>query len=69
METFAVIFLGLLGVYLLIGLGFSVWFYAGGMRKIDTDTQGASLVFKLIIFPGVVAFWPALWRKWQGHSK
>ena len=68
MTIFATIFISLLGVYLLIGLLFSIPFYLQGMKKVDAETQQSGMVFKLIIFPGILAFWPVLLNKWRKAS-
>ena len=57
------IFLGALALYLLLGLLFSVYFYAKGGAQIDEGLKGTPWHFKLIIFPGVVLFWSVLLRK------
>ncbi len=62
-EPIINIFLGALAIYLLLGLLFSIYFYAKGAAKIDEGTQGTPWHFKLIIFPGVVLLWVALMVK------
>ena len=60
----ASLFVNLLGVYFGIGLLFAIVFQFGGAKRIDTGVEGTSIWFKLLIFPGTIAFWPALLRKW-----
>ena len=57
------IFLGLVAVYLVVGILFSIYFYAGGGEKIDEGMKGTPWHFKLIIFPGIVLFWSVLLKK------
>ncbi|WP_421765597.1 hypothetical protein [Ekhidna sp.] len=56
-------FLGILALYLILGLAFSIYFYARGASKIDEGTKGTPWHFKLIILPGVVLLWPSLFIK------
>ena len=54
-----------LGVYLLVGLLFSVPFLLRGAAAIDPDAAEGSLGFKALVFPGVVALWPLLIGPWR----
>jgi hypothetical protein len=54
----------LLLVYSGIGLVFALIFVFIGVNRIDPVALGSSWGFRLIIIPGVVAFWPALLRRW-----
>lgn len=62
-ESIATILLGLLGVYLLIGMIFYFPFIRKGVHKIDDGVKAAPLFMKILIFPGTVALWPILLRK------
>lgn len=62
------IFLTGLALYLMVGVLFSVYFYAKGAAKIDEGTAGTPWHFKLIIFPGVVLFWSVLLIKLMKKS-
>ena len=55
---------GLLGVYLVVGVVFAVPFLVKGVGKIDPVAAEGTVGFKLIIFPGVIALWPLLARRW-----
>jgi len=44
--------------YALAGALFSLVFVFSGVQKIDSQTHGAGIGFRLLIFPGVAAFWP-----------
>ncbi len=51
--------------YLILGIVFSIFFYRKGIEKVDEVTIGSTRGFKLIVFPGVVVFWPFLLYKWM----
>jgi len=54
-------------LYAGIGLVFSVPFVWWGVKRIDSEAQGAGVGFRLLIVPGVVAFWPMfLYRLMRG---
>lgn len=54
-----------LGIYLLLGLIFGLFFLVKGMHKIDETASDASLGFKLIVFPGIALLWPIMFFKWS----
>jgi hypothetical protein len=56
-------------VYLGIGLLFGLAFVALGVSRIDPAAKGAGLGFRLIIFPGVLALWPLMIRRWIAGKK
>jgi len=53
-----------LAAYLFMGLIFAFPFVFLGAKKIDPSAVDASLGFKLVIVPGVIAFWPVLLLRW-----
>lgn len=53
-----------LGAYAALGAAFAVPFLARGIERLDSGAHGSSWGFRLIVFPGVVAFWPLLLRRW-----
>ena len=53
-----------LGLYLLAGLLFGLAFVVRGIERVDRGAAGATLGFRLIVLPGVVALWPLLLRRW-----
>lgn len=55
---------GLLGVYLAVGIVFAIAFLVKGVGKIDPVAAEGTVGFRLIIFPGVMALWPLLARRW-----
>ena len=65
----AATFLILLGIYFLCGLLFAVPFVLGGVKKIDSHADAGSWGFRLLIIPGVTAFWPLLLRRWMKGIK
>ena len=54
----------LLGIYLACGFLFAMPLVFIGVKKIDPHAKHGSWGFRLLIFPGVVAFWPLLLRRW-----
>jgi len=62
-TTIVDIFLWALLLYIVMGVAFSFFFYLKGARKLDENTANTPWHFKLIIFPGVVLFWIALFAK------
>jgi hypothetical protein len=61
-------FVMVLGAYALAGLIFAAAFVIAGVQRIDAQAHGAGVGFRLLIFPGVAAFWPFLLRRWiQGR--
>ena len=61
-------------VYSLCGLAVAVPFVLRGVDRVDASAKGASIGFRLIILPGMVALWPLMAAKWirarraEGHS-
>ena len=52
--------------YASAGVVFAVAFVAVGVKRVDAQAVGTSLGFRLLIFPGCVAFWPMFLRRWLG---
>jgi hypothetical protein len=61
----AEIFLISLGLYLAAGFLFAVPFVLLGVKKTDPRAAHGSWGFRLLIFPGTMAFWPLLLRRWK----
>lgn len=60
---FAEIIVYAVGIYLLIGALFAVWFVIFGVTKFDEATRGTGFGFRLIVFFGAAALWTFLaWR-------
>ncbi len=53
-----------LGAYAGIGLLFALYFVFLGVQRIDSQAQGVSFGFRLLILPGVVALWPFILSRW-----
>lgn len=68
-ENVAATLVGLAGVYVAVGLVFGVAFVTRGVVRIDPGAHGASLGFRLVVLPGVVALWPLLASRWYGGSR
>ena len=60
-EWFANLFIG----YLALGILFALAFVAIGIGRVDPVAKDSSVGFRLIIFPGVVAMWPWLLKRWM----
>jgi hypothetical protein len=55
---------GFLTLYLSCGLLFGCAFITAGVGKVDAAARGASVLFRLLILPAAVAFWPFLAARW-----
>lgn len=53
-----------LGAYAERGVAFAVPFVVRGIERLDPGAHGSSWGFRLLVLPGVVAFWPLLLRRW-----
>jgi len=38
------------------------------VQRLDSEAQGTSIGFRLLITPGVAAFWPLFLSRWLRHS-
>ena len=56
-----------LEVYAGLGLVFALVFVWAGVQNLDSEAQGAGVWFRLLILPGVAAFWPMLLYRWTQH--
>ena len=63
-ETLAKIFVYALGIYASLGLIFAVLFVWIGVQRLDSEAQGSGIAFRLLILPGVAAFWPMFLQRW-----
>jgi hypothetical protein len=55
----------IVAVYLSAGFVFAIPFVIKGVTKIDEGAHGSTWGFRIIIIPGVIVFWPLLFRKWS----
>jgi hypothetical protein len=65
LNLIAWILVSVAGVYAAIGLVFALFFVTRGVTRIDPTAIGGSTGFRILILPGVVAFWPLLMRRQQ----
>lgn len=65
LEFAAKSFVYLLAAYAGLGLLFAVPFVAWGIQRVDPDAHGSPLAFRLLLLPGVAAFWPMFLRRWS----
>ena len=63
-EAIAILFVYALYVYTALGVAFALAFVTVGVKRIDSQAIGSSVGFRVLIFPGSVAFWPLLLRRW-----
>lgn len=64
LEQIARLFVFAIYAYAAIGFLFAIAFVAAGVKRIDAQAVGTSVGFRLLIFPGTMAFWPMLLRRW-----
>jgi len=63
-EAIAILFVYSLYAYTALGVAFALAFVTVGVKRIDVQAVGSNVGFRLLIFPGSVAFWPLLLRRW-----
>ncbi len=63
-ETLVKVFVYALGIYAGLGLIFAVLFVWIGVQHLDSEAQGSGIGFRLLILPGVTAFWPMFLLRW-----
>ncbi|MEM1166775.1 MAG: hypothetical protein AAGI30_10855 [Planctomycetota bacterium] len=61
--------LGLLGVYVLIGVVFAAVFLVVGIGAVDPVVRDSPKRTRVLLAPGCVALWPVLAIKWLGVKK
>lgn len=57
-------FVDLLAAYSALGVLFAFTFVIAGVQRMDSQARGSGFGFRVLIFPGVVALWPLLLRRW-----
>ena len=67
-ETLAKIFVYALETYAGLGLIFAVLFVWVGVHRLDSEAQGSGIAFRLLILPGVTAFWPMFLLRWTRRT-
>jgi GNAT superfamily N-acetyltransferase len=63
-EIVAKAFVYVLEGYAGLGFAFALLFICAGVQRVDSEAQGAGVGFRLLILPGVVAFWPMFACRW-----
>ena len=51
-----------------LGFLFAIPFVLLGVQRLDLEAQGTTLAFRLLILPGVAAFWPMFFLRWARHT-
>lgn len=64
LKELAVWVVVVLEVYLALGVVFAVAFVFFGVKRIDPAAASGTWGFRVMIFPGSVALWPLLLRRW-----
>lgn len=64
MESIVQILLNLISLYLVAGGIFSILFLWKGILQVDKGAAGTSKKFKLLLFPGLLIFWPIFLNRW-----
>jgi hypothetical protein len=67
LEIFAKAIVYTLAVYASLGLMFAVPFVWLGVQRLDSEAHGSGIGFRLLILPGVAAFWPMFLYRWTGR--
>lgn len=65
LEIFAKAIVYSLAVYATLGLAFAVAFVWLGVQRLDSEAQGSGIGFRVLILPGVAAFWPMFLYRWR----
>ncbi|GJM29989.1 MAG: hypothetical protein DHS20C17_26240 [Cyclobacteriaceae bacterium] len=52
------------GIYLVIGMVFCLVLLIKGLGKLDPNAESTGVGFKILLTPGIIAFWPILLIKW-----
>ena len=63
-QTMATWLVTLLGIYVGLGIVFAIPFVIKGAGRVDEAAREGTRGFRVLIFPGVVAFWPLLAKRW-----
>lgn len=63
-ERIAGIFVVTLLTYAAAGFLFAIPFVIFGVQRIDPEARGTKLGFRLLIIPGITAFWPLILKRW-----
>lgn len=56
-------------VYALLGVIFAIFFLVRGVERVDSQTAGTGILFRLLLLPGATALWPLLLKKYARRSR
>jgi hypothetical protein len=56
--------LALLACHAALGALFAAAFHLRGIARVDPAAAGGSTGFRVLVTPGLIAFWPLLARRW-----
>ena len=62
-------FVWLMMLYAAAGILFAVPFVSYGVLQVDGAAKGSGVGFRLLILPGVAAFWPLFLARWMRGPK
>jgi 4-hydroxybenzoate polyprenyltransferase len=68
MENIISIIINIVGIYLVLGVLFSIVFMWNSLEKVDKSVKGSSRFFKVLIFPGMIIFWILFLKKWLNRN-
>ncbi len=60
--------LGIIALYLLVGIFIAIPFVFAGAKKVDPGAVEGTWGFKLLIIPGAAALWPLILKRWMGKA-
>ena len=63
-ESVATWIVAAVGIYILIGVLFALAFVVKGVNRLEPSAAEGSRGFRVLIFPGAVALWPLLAKRW-----
>lgn len=63
-EMFVRAFVFCFAAYAATGLLFASIFVFRGVQQVDSEARGSGVGFRLLILPGVAAFWPMFLHRW-----
>jgi len=58
-----------LAAYSGLGVVFALPFVCFGVQRLDSEARGSGFGFRLLIIPGVAAFWPMFLFRWMRGVK
>ncbi len=58
----------LMMLYAAVGMLFAIPFVSFGVKQIDQASRGTGVGFRIMILPGVTAFWPLFLLRWMRRT-